>query len=62
MEIYISKYSNEFGDEWIFEFDYSVLAGTLTGSDIDWTVHQVLDGKVPELNLYQDEKQWLKSV
>ncbi|MHC5935945.1 hypothetical protein [Nostoc sp.] len=32
MDTYASKYSNELNDEWVFEFDYNALAGTLTGS------------------------------
>ncbi|MFN6558185.1 MAG: restriction endonuclease [Nostoc sp. ChiSLP01] len=62
MHTYASKYSNELNDEWIFEFDYNALAGTLTGSDVDWAIYQVINGEVIELNFYTDEIRWLKSV
>lgn len=62
MNTYSLKYSNEFDDQWIFEFDYDALAGTLTGSEIDWAIYQVIDGSVSDLNFYHDEEVWLREA
>lgn len=41
-------YTNEYGEQWIFEYDPLTGEGILKGSDIDWQSYRIIEGKVPD--------------
>ena len=43
--MYRSQYENEYGELWVFVYDYSANTGILTGSDMDWQDYPVVDGR-----------------
>lgn len=57
---YLARFTNRFGEEWEFRYDPLVKEGFLTGSDVDWQTYRVLEGKVPELILSDEEVRWLQ--
>lgn len=61
MKKYTAKFRNQFGERWIFEFDFSTNKGILKGSDVGWREYPVFDGRAPDLILDQDERDWLES-
>lgn len=56
------EYTNEYGEKWIFEYDSLTSIGNLKGSDVDWQIYQVIDGKVNGLILNKGELKWLKEA
>jgi len=55
-------YTNEYGEQWIFEYDPSSGVGILKGSDVDWESFKVVDGKAIGLILNDGELIWLKET
>lgn len=55
-------YTNEYGEEWIFEYDSLTGVGNLKGSDINWQNYKVIKGKVTGLLLNKGELEWLKQA
>ena len=60
--MYRSQYENEYGELWVFVYDYSTNTGILTGSDMDWQDYPVVDGKVIGLLFNDGELVWLRSA
>ncbi len=60
MKTYTATFTNEYHDRWIFEFDFATNEGILKGSDVGWRKYPVFDGRVPDLILNQDERDWLE--
>ena len=56
------EYTNEYGEQWIFEYDPTSGEANLKGSDIDWQSHQVINGKANGLILNEGELKWLKET
>lgn len=61
-EKFESSYTNQYGEEWIFEYDTTTGIGIVKGSDVDWAEYQVVEGVAPLLILSDGEKQWLRSA
>ncbi|HEB30600.1 MAG TPA: hypothetical protein ENI15_06960 [Spirochaetes bacterium] len=61
MEKYIAEFTNEYGEDWVFEYDYSTGNGVIKGSDVDWNEYPIIDGKALGLVLAQSEIEWLRS-
>jgi len=57
---YSSRFTNRYGEEWEFEYDPLKKEGILRGSDVDWQDYCVIEGRVPELILNEEEIQWLR--
>ena len=55
-------YTNEYGEQWIFEYDSLTGEGILKGSEINWKSYKVIEGKVPGLLLNDGELIWLKET
>jgi hypothetical protein len=55
-------YTNEYCEEWIFEYDSLTGVGNLKGSDINWKNYKVIKGKVTGLLLNKGELEWLKQA
>ena len=51
---------NEFGESWIFTYDYATKKGIITGSDVNWEEYRVIDGRAAGLLLSDDELKWLR--
>lgn len=60
MGICYSRFTNEYGEDWIFEYDYSTGTGLLKGSDIDWNSYPVIKGCAIGLNLIKSELAWMR--
>ena len=60
--MYISKYTNEYGEEWIFEYNYLNKTAIIKGSDIDWQSYIVTNGYPDGLILNAGEREWLKTA
>lgn len=59
---YTGYFENAFGEQWIFTFDRESAKAVLRGGDAGWnTEMQVLDGRVAELVLSEEEELWLQS-
>lgn len=59
---YYSYFENDFGEQWVFEYDYSVKTGKLYGGDAGWEqVFMVIDSQVENLILNTNEKTWLQA-
>jgi hypothetical protein len=59
---YRSEYINEYGEEWIFDYNPSTRRGILKGSDVDWEEYEVIDGRVDGLILNKGELLWLQKT
>ena len=59
---YISRFTNRYGEEWEFEYDPLKKEGILRGSDVGWQNYRVIQGRVPELILNDEEIRWLRRV
>ncbi len=59
---YVSEFTNRYGEEWIFEYDYTSKKGTLRGSDVDWQSYYVIDGQAEGLILNKEELTWLRKT
>ena len=59
---YISQFRNQYGEEWIFEYDPAKGEGVLRGSDVDWQEYRVIDGRVSGLILNDEEIRWLREA
>jgi hypothetical protein len=57
---YTSRFENQYGEEWEFEYDPAKREGILRGSDVDWQEHRVVGGCVPDLILNNEEILWLR--
>jgi hypothetical protein len=58
----ISYFENRYGEQWIFTFDHDISKATLRGGDVCWnSEYEVVDGKVAELVLGNDEQFWLRA-
>ncbi len=60
MKEYLSQYENEYGERWIFTYNYVAGIGTITGSDVSWDNYQVIDGRAIGLLLNDGELNWLR--
>lgn len=59
---YHGYFENEFGEQAIFVYDYEIGAGTLWMGDAGWEKsYTVVEGKVPELLMGQNETVWLSN-
>jgi hypothetical protein len=59
---YVSRFTNRYGEEWQFEYDYSRAEGILSGSDADWQKYGVVGGRARGLILNEEEIQWLRKA
>lgn len=50
-ENYRSEFIDEYGENWIFEYNYNTGKGVLRGSEVNWQPHPVVDGRVANLLL-----------
>jgi hypothetical protein len=57
---YISEYENEFGEPWIFEYNFDNDTGVIKGLDVGWIEYPVLEGRTFGLILDEKEEAWLK--
>ena len=55
-------YTNQFGEQWEFQYNPVLGKGRLRGSDIDWEEHDVVQGRTLDLILSEDELEWLRKV
>jgi hypothetical protein len=62
MRNYLSEYTNEYGEDWIFEYDYVNHRGVVRGSDVEWKNYPVVEGRPIDLILNLEEIEWLKSA
>ena len=58
--LYTSQFANQYGEQWVFEYDLTKREGVLRGSDVDWQEYRVVEGSVPELVLNDEEVVWLR--
>ena len=58
---YTSKFTNRYGEEWLFEYDGTKAEGILSGSDVDWKAFRVVDGRAIGLILNEEELTWLRA-
>jgi len=59
---YIGYFENRFGEQWIFTVDRETRRATLQGGDAGWnSEHNVVEGKVADLILGDDEQFWLRA-
>lgn len=57
---YYGYFQNEYGEQWLFEYDHETGTGTLRGSDAGWEQnYEVVDGHAPGLILNASERKWL---
>jgi len=57
---YHGYYENEVGEQILFVYDRETQEGTLWMGDAGWErAYKVRDGKVPSLNMGQNEADWL---
>ena len=56
------RFTNQYGEQWVFEYDPTRGQGVLRGSDVDWQEYPVIDGKVPGLILNDEEILWLREA
>lgn len=59
---YSSRFTDRYGEEWLFEYDRSRHEGVLSGSDLDWQKYRVVGGRALELILNDEEIQWLRKA
>ena len=57
---YTSRFSNRYGEEWLFEYDRRSGEGVLSGSDVDWQEYPVIGGMALGLILNDEEIYWLR--
>ncbi len=60
--VYSSRFENQYGEEWRFEYDPIKGEGVLCGSDVDWQEYPVLDGQAADLILNDEETRWLRTA
>jgi hypothetical protein len=61
-DLYIGYFENPFGEQWVFTFNRKTGEARLRGGDVGWeNVHEVRDGRVPELVLGKAEIAWLQA-
>jgi len=59
---YVSEYTNEYGEEWIFEFKPETGKAVVKGSDVDWEEYAVTEGYAFGLVMNEGELQWLRKA
>ena len=57
-----SSYKNQYGETWIFEYDYGSETGVVRGSDVDWYEYAVVNGEADDLVMHDEEKAWLMAA
>jgi hypothetical protein len=57
-----SRFTNRYGEEWIFEYDPATSEGILKGSDVGWQSYRVVNGHAIDLILSDEELVWLRKV
>ena len=57
-----STFKNQYGETWIFEYDFNTGTGVVRGSDVDWEEYPVVEGRADDLVMHQEERDWLKSA
>lgn len=58
---YYGYFENEYGEQIIFVYDYTIKSGIVWMGDAGWEKsYKVIDGLVPELNLSDREETWLQ--
>ena len=58
--IFMSRFTNRYGERWVFVYDPATGEGILRGSDVDWEEYRVIQGKVDWLILNDEEIRWLR--
>ena len=48
---FTSRFTNRYGEEWVFEYDPGTDEGALRGSDVDWQEYRVVAGRAAGLLL-----------
>ena len=61
-QLYTSRFSNRYGEEWVFEYDPTNGEGVLRGVEIGWQEYRVVEGRVPGLILNDEETLWLRKA
>lgn len=57
---YIGYFENPYGEQWVFTLDRETGKAVLRGGDVGWnTEYEVVDGKVGDLILGDEERLWL---
>ena len=59
---YVATFTNTYGEEWLFEYNYRIREGILKGSDVNWQSYRVIGGRTLGLILNNEELQWLREV
>ncbi len=54
-----SAFVNQYGEEWVFEYDPASGAALVKGSDVGWQSYAVIEGVAYNLILAPEERQWL---
>ena len=58
---YHGYFQNEYGDQFVFVYDYNTQKGHLWAGDAGWgEAHDVVDGNAPNLILGANETLWLQ--
>ena len=58
---YSSRFTNQYGEEWLFEYNEATGEGVLSGSDLDWKPYPVIDGRAIDLLMSDEEIIWLRA-
>jgi hypothetical protein len=58
---YLGYFENQYGEQSIFVFDYTLGEGFVFCGDAGWEVYPVREGVVVELMLNEVEKSWLRN-
>ena len=57
---YFGYFVNQYGEQWVVSVDCANKRGVLRGGDIGWAEEiPIVDGKIDDLILASDERQWL---
>lgn len=58
--LYTSRFANQYGEEWEFEYDPIEGEGVVRGSDVDWKEYRVVGGRALGLVMNNEEILWLR--
>jgi hypothetical protein len=59
---YVARFENEYGEQWLFEYNPITRTGTLRGTDVGEQSYRVVDGRATGLLLNDNELRWLRRV
>ena len=60
--IFMSRFTNRYGERWVFVYDPAAGEGHLKGSDVDGEEYHVVEWEVDGLILNDEEIRWLREA